>query len=276
MKQMKNLTMKTIVLSTLASSFLLGASYNTNTPNIGNVEKEIKAPEIKKEQPVLPEIKQKEYKAPMVDSGKKILINDFKITGNEHISLNDLEKFFVESKGKELTFNQLQEIVVSITKYYREKGYFVARAYIPAQNINENNNVLEIAVIEGNYGEFKLKNSSLVKDSVVQGMLDDAKARDNVISTNTLERSMLIINDTPGAIVTQADVMPGEEVGTSDFMVTTEASQRIDGYIVADNYGSRYTGKYRLMSGVNINSPFEIGDKISGIDLQRDFFSNNI
>lgn len=258
MKQMKNITMKTIVLSTLTSTFLLGA-----TPNIGNVEKEIKAPEIKKEQPSLPEIKQKEYKAPMVDSGKKILINDFKITGNEHISLNDLEKFFVESKGKELTFNQLQEIVVSITKYYREKGYFVARAYIPAQNINENNNVLEIAVIEGNYGEFKLKNSSLVKDSVVQGMLDTAKEKDNVISTNTLERSMLIINDTPGTIVTQADVMPGKQVGTSDFMVTTEASQRVDGYIVADNYGSRYTGKYRLMSGVNINSPFEIGDKIS-------------
>ena len=74
MKQMNNLTIKTILLSTLASSFLLGA----NTPNIGDVEKEIKVPEIKKEQAVLPEIKTQEYKAPMVDSGKKILIKDFK------------------------------------------------------------------------------------------------------------------------------------------------------------------------------------------------------
>lgn len=258
---MKNIN-KVIILSLVSSSLLLGA-----TPNIGDVEKQIKTPDIKKEQVELPTIKPKEYKTPMVDSGKKILISDFKITGNEHISNSELEKFFVEFKNKELTFNQLQEIASSITKYYREKGYFVARGYIPAQNINENKNILEIAIIEGNYGEFKLKNSSLVKDSVVQGMLDDAKAKDNVISTDTLERSMLIINDTPGAVVTQADVMPGREVGTSDFEITTQASKRVDGYVVADNYGSRYTGKDRLMVGANINSPFEIGDKISMFGL---------
>ena len=262
---------KLTILSTLASSFLLGA-----TPNIADIEKQIKVPEIKKEQAQIPTIKTKEYKAPMVDSGKKIFISNFKITGNEHISSSEFEKFFVESKGKELPFNQLQEIASSITKYYREKGYFVARAYIPAQNILENENVLEIAIIEGTYGEFKLDNKSLIKDSVVQGILDDAKNRDNIISTNTLERAMLIINETPGAVVTGADVMPGKDVGTSDFAITTEATNRFDGYVVSDNQGSRYTGKNRLMVGANINSPLEIGDKISmfglvsnGVDLKN-------
>lgn len=254
---------KLTTISALASSFLLGAS----VPNIGDIEKQIKTPTIKKEQAEIPTIKPKEYKAPMVDSGKKILISDFKITGNEHISNSELEKFFSEFKNKELTFNQLQEIASSITKYYREKGYFVARAYIPEQNILENKNVLEIAMIEGNYGEFKLDNKSLVKDSVVQGMLDDAKVRDNVISTDTLERAMLIINDTAGVIVTGADVMPGSAVGTSDFAITTQATKRVDGYVVVDNYGSRYTGKNRAMLGANINSPFNIGDKISAFGL---------
>ncbi|MDD2888707.1 MAG: ShlB/FhaC/HecB family hemolysin secretion/activation protein [Aliarcobacter sp.] len=262
MKQMKNITIKTITLSILSSSLLLSA-----TPNIGDVEKQIKTPDIKKEQAVLPEIKQKEYKTPMVDSGKKILISDFKIIGNEHISNSELKKIFVEFKNKELTFNQLQEISSSITKYYREKGYFVSRAYIPAQNILENKNVLEIAIIEGNYGEFKLDNKSLVKDSVLQGMIDDAKARDNIISTDTLERAMLIINDTPGVIVTGADVMPGSNVGTSDFAITTAKTKRVDGYVVVDNYGSRYTGKNRAMLGANIYSPFNIGDKISAFGL---------
>ena len=254
---------KLTTISALASTFLLGA----NVPNISDIEKQIKTPDIKKEQVEIPTIKPKEYKAPMVDSGKKILISDFKITGNEHISNSELEKFFVEFKNKELTFNQLQEIASSITKYYREKGYFVARAYIPAQNILENKNVLEIAIIEGNYGKFQLDNKSSVKDSVVQGMLDDAKQRDNVISTNTLERAMLIINDTSGVVVTGADVMPGSDVGTSDFAITTQATKRVDGYVVADNYGSRYTGKNRAMLGANINSPFNIGDKISAFGL---------
>lgn len=259
MKQMNNLTIKTILLSTLVSSFLLGA----NTPNIGDVEKEIKSPEIKKEQAVLPQIKTVEYKAPMVDNGKKIFIKDFKLTGNNHVETSKFTKVFDTYKNKELTFNQLQRIATIITKYYREQGYFVARAYIPAQNVLQNNNVVEITVLEGTYGEFKLKNNSLIKDSVVQGMLDDAKNRDNVISTDTLERAMLIINDTPGAVVTGADVMPGKNVGTSDFEITTQASKRFDGYVVTDNTGSRYTGKNRLMVGANVNSPFEIGDKIS-------------
>ena len=40
------------------------------------------------------------------------------------------------------------------------------------------------------------------------------------------------------------------------------ASKRVDGYVLSDNTGSRYTGKYRVMAGLNINSPFQIGDKI--------------
>lgn len=122
--------------------------------------------------------------------------------------------------------------------------------------------MITIAIIEGNYGEFKLNNNSLVKDSIVQGMLDDAKS-DNIVATSTLERAMLIINDTPGAVVTQADVMPGSVVGTSDFAITTQASKAYDGYMIVDNTGSRYTGKNRLMAGVNFNSLAGIGDKLS-------------
>lgn len=249
---------KIITLSLLTSSFLLGAS----VPNIGTVEKEIKTPKIEKEKTTIPEITQKEYKSPMKDSGKTIFVKSFSFSGNEHISSDKLQEIAKEYENKDLTFTKLNELTSKITKLYREKGYFVARAYLPQQNINENDGVLEIAIIEGKYGEFHLNNNSLVKKSIVQGMLDDAK-RDNIVSTNTLERSMLIINDTPGAVVTQADVMPGSEVGTSDFTITTEASNPYDGYIILDNQGSRYTGKNRVMAGVNFNSPFKIGDKIT-------------
>jgi hemolysin activation/secretion protein len=249
---------KTITISTLASSILLGAQL----PNIGDINRNIQPPSIKKEKPLLPQIETKEYKTPMSDTRTMVHIKDFQITGNKYIGSNELEKFFVQFKNQELTFTQLQDIAGTITKYYREKGYFVARAYIPAQNIHENNGVLEIAIIEGNYGEFHLKNSSLVKDRVLQGMLDYAK-RDDVVSTRTLEQSMLIINDTPGAVVTEAIVLPGAKVGTSDFEITTQSTPRYDGYIILDNQGSRYTGKNRLMAGINFNSPSGIGDKLS-------------
>lgn len=249
---------KTIAISTLTSSLLLGA----DVPNIGDIEKQVQPPKIEKEKPTIPSIGAKEYKAPMLDSGKTLYIKSFTFSGNEHISSDSLQAIAKEYENKELTFTQINELTSKITKLYRQKGYFVARAYLPQQNILENGNILEIAIIEGNYGEFHLNNNSLVKDSIVQGMLDYAK-RDNIVSTRTLEQSMLIINDTPGVVVTRADVMPGQRVGTSDFTIETEATAPYDGYIVLDNTGSRYTGKNRIMAGVNFNSPFKIGDKIS-------------
>ena len=253
---------KIITLSALSASILLGA-----TPNIGDVVKQVQPPKevTQQKQPPLVEISGVQKYAPLMKdnkSGQTLLVKSFKIDGALHIKEETLQTLIASYVGKELTFKQLQEVASTITKEYRNQGYFVARAYLPVQNIQENNGVITIAIIEGNYGEFKLKNDSRVKDSIVQGMLDDAK-RDNIVSTHTLERSMLIINDTPGSIVSGADVMPGTAVGTSDFAITTQASKPYDGYIIMDNQGSRYTGKNRLMAGVNFNSPFNIGDKIS-------------
>jgi len=257
---MKNQIIKTVSISILTSSFLLAA----NVPNIGTIEKEIKTPIIEKEKASIPTINtKKEYKAPMVDSGKTIFVKSFTFSSNDHVSSDILKELVKEYENKELTFTEITEITSIITKYYREKGYFVARAYLPVQNIARNNNVLEIAVIEGSYGEFILNNNSLVNDSTLQTMIDNSKSRDNIISTETLERSMLLINDTPGVILSQADIKPGAIVGSSDFIMTAEKMNRLDGYVLADNTGGRYTGKNRLMVGVNVNSPFSIGDKIS-------------
>ena len=259
---MKNIN-KIISLSILSSSILLGA-----TPNISDVQRNITPPKdlIKPKQTPLIQIGGvKKYAAPMKDdkSGKTIFVKSFKIDGATHINEDKLQKLISSYINKDLTFNQLQEVTSVITKEYRNQGYFVARAYLPVQNINKNNGVITIAIIEGTYGEFKLENNSRVKDSIVQNMLDNAKQRDNVISTNTLERAMLIINDTPGVVITSADVKPGKEVGTSDFAITTQEGSLYNGYVVADNTGSKYTGKNKLMAGIDFNSPFKLGDKLS-------------
>ena len=257
---------RVLTLSILTASFLLGAN-----PNVDAIQKIISTPKaveekISENKNELIEVGGKKSYAPvMVDdkSGKKILVKSYVFEGNEHISSADLEELIKEFKNKELNFTELQNIGSIITKEYRDKGYFVARAYLPKQNLQESNGILRFSVIEGSYGEFKLENESNVKDFIVQSMIDNAKARDNIVSSNTLERSMLIINDTPGAVVTQADIKPGKEIGSSDFLIKTEKTAFYDGYVVADNYGSRYTGKNRAMTGINLNSPFQIGDKLS-------------
>lgn len=253
---------KTIALSLLSATFLLAAT--PNIPTSGDILRQVEPPKIPKKETPLVEIGGVQKYAPMMQddkSGKTIFVKSFKIKGAIHMSQNQLQALLSSYANKDLTFKQLQEAASVVTKAYRENGYFVARAYIPAQDMKEG--IVEIAIIEGEYGKFILDNKSRVKDYIVQAMLDDAKNRDNVVSTSTLERSMLIINDTPGAKVVAADVMPGEAVGTSDFAIKTEASPLYDGYLLGDNYGSKYTGNNRVMAGVNLNSLAGIGDKLS-------------
>lgn len=258
---------KVILISIIASSIVLGAPL----PNVDAIQNSITVPKTieekleAKKNDLVDVGGKKVYEPMMIDdkSGKKVLVKDYTFDGNSHIVSDELNSLLDEYKNKELNFADMQNVASVVTKLYRDKGYFVARAYVPKQNILENSNVLKITVIEGSYGEFKLTNNSNVNNSTVQGMLDDAKARDNVVSTDTLERSMLIINDTPGVAVTKADVKPGSEVGSSDFIIETQPTAVYDGYVVGDNAGSKFTGKNRLMSGINLNSPLNLGDKVS-------------
>jgi hemolysin activation/secretion protein len=200
--------------------------------------------------------------------GGTIDVKGIEIVGNRNIDRPPLQALVAEGAGKALTLAQLEALAVRLTKYYRAHGYFVARAYLPAQEVRDG--VVTIRVVEGNYGQFRLDNRSLVRDNIVQGMLDDVKRYD-VVSLDTLERAMLIINDTPGARVTRADVMPGEKVGTSDFAVDTAPTPRYAGYALLDNYGSVYTGRNRLSFNLDVNSPTGSGDRISlsGLDTDR-------
>ncbi len=199
--------------------------------------------------------------------GPSIKVTRIEVVGNRVVKDPPLARLVADAAGKSLSLQELEEIAQRITRYYREQGYFVARAYVPAQEVTDG--LVKIRVVEGNYGEFHLKNRSRVRDRIVQGMLDDVKSAD-IVSTDTLERAMLIINDTPGVKVTRADVMPGQKVGTSDFSVETAAAPAYDGFAMYDNYGSRYTGTNRLSFNVDLNSPTGSGDRLSVSGLATD------
>lgn len=189
-----------------------------------------------------------------------LYVKEFYFSGNSVFSYETLSELVKSYQNKELGINALKEVASVITKYYRDNGYFVARAYMPKQNMK--NNKVEIAVIEGTYSSFELKNSSLVDTVEVQGYMDYLKGGE-LVSTMSLERQMLIINDLSGAQVTNAEVYPGAAVGTSDFRITISPTPKYSGYAIADNYGSRYTGENRLSVGGYINSLSGIGDTLS-------------
>jgi len=233
-------------------------------PTAGDFDRQIQTSSIDNNfaSTALPDLQKVVIEPPLtaLPGGPTIVVSRIAIVGNRALSLDVLTPVISSAFGTRMTLADLEELALSVTRFYRTKGYFVARAYIPAQEVVDG--VVTFRIVEGNYGDFILENSSLVKDKIAQSILDDVKVYD-IVSLDTLERAMLIANDTPGVKVVRADVMPGEAIGTSDFIVETVATKKYFGSLELDNFGSVYTGKKRLSFNAGVNSPTGNGDQLS-------------
>jgi hemolysin activation/secretion protein len=197
--------------------------------------------------------------APSPD-GTRIPVKALHITGATVFTEDELSALLNPWKGRELALEDLQTATERITHYYREHGYLVARAYLPEQTIRDG--IVEIAVLEGRIGQVILKNSSGMSENQAQAWAGNITPG-TVIHEPELERTLILLNDTPGISTANAALQPGASVGLSDLVVSLQPAPFVSGEIDASNYGNRYTGAYLLGGTLNLNSPLHIGDQIT-------------
>ncbi len=161
--------------------------------------------------------------------------------------------------GTSMTLAQLRAVAAKIADYYRQHGYFLARAFLPPQDVK--GGVVTIAVLEGRYAGVTLRNRSAVADSVAHGLLDGLEPGDSVL-IGPLETRLLLLSDLP-AVRVKSTLVPGAAVGSTELMVDLEPGPRVNGSIDADNHGNRYTGKGRIGASVNVNQLSGYGDVLS-------------
>ncbi len=192
-------------------------------------------------------------------SSKLFRIQKIKIIGNTHINTEVLHSLVGEAEGKMLTLGDLGNLATLITDYYNKHGYLLVKAIIPAQTIQ--NGIVTIQIIEVNYDQVILKNSSRVDDSLLQNTLSPLKESKAIVQEE-LHHSLLLLSDIPG-VVCNATLKPGRGFATSDLLVHVAPTPRVSGNVIVDNYGNRYTGRGRISTTVNVNNPLHYGDKLS-------------
>jgi hemolysin activation/secretion protein len=188
------------------------------------------------------------------DSGIKIPVSSFNISGNSIYSADALQTLIQDGLGKELTLAEIEALAGRITQHYRSNGYLLAQAYLPAQDIRDGK--VEIAVLEGKYGNINVSNAgalSSVPITVTSG---------EVVALDSLERNLLLLSDTPGVEV-KSTLRPGASVGTSDLVIDVTPGKLITGSVDLDNYGNRFTGQERLGTTINLNNPLGLGDLLN-------------
>ncbi|HQR52078.1 MAG TPA: ShlB/FhaC/HecB family hemolysin secretion/activation protein [Burkholderiales bacterium] len=186
-------------------------------------------------------------------------VERLRITGATAFPPAELTALLGDFEGGERGLADLEQAAARITRFYREHGYLVARAYVPAQEIAGGE--VEIAVLEGCFGGLEVRNTSRLSDALVRDTLSQASSG-AVIRQGPLERELLLLSELAG-VSSSATLKPGAEVGTSDLLVDVAPVRTFSGAIEADNYGNRYTGALRLGGSVAAANLAGRGDLLS-------------
>ena len=243
----------------LALLVLAQAALAQQPPTGGGVLQQIPPTPVAPRAP--PEIRIQEQTAPATDSSDlmKITVRDLRVSGNRVYSEPELVDIAGFRPGSELSLSDLRAMAARITAYYRTHGYFVALAYLPQQEVKDN--VVTIAVSEGQYRNVTVNNTSKLSDRVVRGSLDGINSGDPIVLA-PLENRLLVLSDLPGVAV-RSTLVPGASIGTSDLLVDITPGRLLSGSVDFDNAGNRYTGEWRVGATINVNDPLGLGDVAS-------------
>lgn len=188
-----------------------------------------------------------------------VLVNDLRFSGVSVYSSAELLKIAGFAPGSQLTLPELQAMAARVTAYYRSNGYFVARAYLPEQDIS--GHVVTIEVVEGHFGTVTLRNQSRLPNGLAEGALKGLDSGD-VITIAPIEHRLLLLSDFPGVKV-KSTLVPGSMPGTTDLVVDIDPGHRVNGSVDVDNGGNPYTGEIRAGATLNINELAGQGDVLS-------------
>ena len=189
-------------------------------------------------------------------AGAVFVVKQLNVTGATAYSASELQRVAGFESGREISLPALYEMAEKITQHYRQDGYLVARAYVPAQEVKDG--AVTITVLEGKYGQVALNNTSSLDSQVPSNLMSGLNPGD-VIEKEVLEERLLRLSDLPGVDV-RSTLVPGASVGLSDLIVEVKPGALVSGSVDIDNAGNRYTGENRIGATVHLNNPTGRGD----------------
>lgn len=194
-----------------------------------------------------------------------VSVENFTFSGNQSFTSEQLSVLLLDYNKREIGINELNEAAQTITDFYRKKGYFLAQAYLPAQDIAKN--IVEIAIIEGQLGSLTLGGTEGFDSEFMQQLADYRLGKNDTVSEKNLVRNVTLMNALPATRAT-AQLNPSNTVGYTDVEITLEPLPSLQGYVGANTYGNRFTGREVALAGLSWNNPVGVGDQLS-LNLKR-------
>jgi len=239
----------------------LAASANKPVPPAGVVDRQIELEYDAKEVDADKQIPLLEVDIPekTFDMGEESTrIQAVKFQGNTVISSRTLRKTIKEFMGKELSMKDIYEMCLKIQAKYAKRGYFLARAFVPVQEIEDE--TLTIEIIEGRLGAVSVVGNQHYSAAFIARYF--GKYQGKPIHYDQILRALLLLDENSDLDVA-AVFKKGSEFGTADLIVQVSDNRPLHFMIDHNNYGSDHTSHHRTGARFDWGNLLLDGDMLS-------------
>jgi hemolysin activation/secretion protein len=184
-----------------------------------------------------------------------------KETRDHHVETVDVQRlvFLIRDQRRRrgVTLGMLEQVADHITDYYRQRGFVLAKAFIPEQRVREG--VVTITLLLGNLGDVKMAGAQTYSEKIIKNVFRDVLHRP--VNSIQIEEKLFYVNDLPGLYV-QGFFAPGDQVGDTLLNISAIKEESYQVNVRSDNHGSDVTGEYRIYSDLLLNNPLGYGDRL--------------
>ncbi len=182
-------------------------------------------------------------------------------TLDRHVTPLDVQKlvFLVRDQQAKrgITLGQIESVANRITTFYRERGFILAKAYIPKQQVREG--IVNLTLLLGMLGDVSIINNKMYTSEKIRSAFDDLMTKP--ITNAAVEERLYLINDFPGLSV-DGYFEPGYQVGDTKLNINVHEEHRYSYTARIDNHGTDATGLYRAYGDMQVNNLFGFADSL--------------
>ncbi|MBQ9271844.1 MAG: ShlB/FhaC/HecB family hemolysin secretion/activation protein [Alphaproteobacteria bacterium] len=180
------------------------------------------------------------------------------ISDSEVFSFAEINKFRSLVEKKDVTIEDINNLVKLINSQYLKKGFITARAFITEGKLE---GVLKIELMEAHIGKLAIDGNKYNREWYLRSQFSHKDGE--LFSLQDLQNDLKTFNKNARSIKMRAQLKPGEEYGTTD--ITLKAEETMPYHLSAsfDNFGRDTTGEHRGGIVASTDSLIGFQDRLS-------------
>ena len=191
---------------------------------------------------------------------RRVAVKAFRLAGLTVAPEPAVQALLEKHRNRESTVTELHEAATVVQDYIRGLGYFV-RVYVPTQDVKDG--VVELRIVESRISSIEVqRGEGLRVDNQTLTRYFAPSGAGELLKQSKMEHDLLLVNELAG-VRARAILVPGKDPGTTTLLLSAMADPFVQGYVSADNAGSKYTGRERVDVDVRLSSPLGVGDVFS-------------